>query len=415
MGLFSEYCGLGESHGVPHHVTDHLCRLHDIAYQRILDHGGDPYTNWNPADEAFLKGLASNVPEGIREKIVAYAADKIFKFKRYMLAPPMSDIESDEEAESLYTGQVELIDESDEEETKEDTPMMQVVSAEGNTRAEGATGKRKKREEHGMEPSGHGNTPATGTEQAGYIQKYVPCNYPDKLTLKSKMIQTGVLYGNGGATNPTWSYIAINTNSMKTFLKNSFGYISTQGNITQPNQFTQWNGIYGYYRVQQMEYRITFENVASTLTVTPTTTTLAQYGNSAIVGTLPTQTQSDLTSPSAATNVGYLKAWEQKQAKIHYLPGHNVGSSGTITHMSGCISPEDYDIDPLTTAADETWTAIGSDPATPRLLGVFASAAVPWNTGNADKTNLHAVQVLIECIYTYQLAGYYPSLRQTAV
>ena len=132
--------------------------------------------------------------------------------------------------------------------------MMQ-VSAEGNARAEGGAGKRKRKEEHGMEPSGHGNTPATGTEQAGYIQRYVPCNFPDKMTLKAKKIQTGVLYGSGGAANPTWSYLAINTNSIKTFLKNSFGFTSTQGSATQPNQVTQWTGVWGYYRVQQMEYK----------------------------------------------------------------------------------------------------------------------------------------------------------------
>lgn len=79
MGLFSNYCGPGGK-GVPRHVTDTLCKLHDESeeYKHILW----AYTHFNGADEEFLKGLADVIPQSNEEGIVKWGAETYFNLKK---------------------------------------------------------------------------------------------------------------------------------------------------------------------------------------------------------------------------------------------------------------------------------------------------------------------------------------------
>jgi len=79
MGLFSNYCGPGGK-GIPRHVTDTLCKLHDESeeYKHILW----AYSHFNGADEDFLKALADVIPQSTEEGLVKWGAETYFRFKQ---------------------------------------------------------------------------------------------------------------------------------------------------------------------------------------------------------------------------------------------------------------------------------------------------------------------------------------------
>lgn len=79
MGLFSNYCGPGGS-GIPRHVTDYLCKLHDESeeYKHIVW----AYSHFNGADEEFLKALGDVIPENTEESIAKWGAETYFKLKK---------------------------------------------------------------------------------------------------------------------------------------------------------------------------------------------------------------------------------------------------------------------------------------------------------------------------------------------
>lgn len=269
---------------------------------------------------------------------------------------------------------------------------------------------KKRKEEHGMEPHGHGNTPATGTEQAGYIPRYVPVNFPDKFTIKEKFCE---LYEFRSAAQsggvPTQAWALWNTNS-------TFAVLNTSTNVgtnlatghSQPNQRDNWTAQYGYYRVESMDYRIhctALEAQTFTETAAPGPYAYATAVSDGILTLMPTQTASDVT------NSGMEALWEQKQSQNHYIQGR---SGGTSNHhvFHGTINPEDYDIDPITTAGDETWTAIGTSPTQPRLLGLSLTVGNIHNT--ISLLPECAVNVFVEFTFTVQYAGYKTNLRQAS-
>lgn len=78
MGLFSNYCGPGGK-GVPRHVTDTLCKLHDDSeeYKHILW----AYTHFNGADKTFLRELGKIIPQTGEERLVKWGAETFFRLK----------------------------------------------------------------------------------------------------------------------------------------------------------------------------------------------------------------------------------------------------------------------------------------------------------------------------------------------
>lgn len=79
MGLFSNYCGPG-GRGIPRHVTDTLCKLHDESeeYKHILW----AYSHFNGADEDFLKALGDVIPQSTEERLVKWGAETYFNLKK---------------------------------------------------------------------------------------------------------------------------------------------------------------------------------------------------------------------------------------------------------------------------------------------------------------------------------------------
>lgn len=266
--------------------------------------------------------------------------------------------------------------------------------------------KRKRGEEHHMEPHGHGNTPATGTLQANYIEKYVPVNFPDKIVLKHKYINRYVLRSTAltGVTAAP-ATVAWRTNSI--FAPD---LTASSPNVTnfaahQPNQRDNWAAQYGYYRVESLDYKITILNtsVQTQLLTSPSGFVGAQSTGDGLVSLIKTQTATDYTTPGAEAE------WEQKTVQLAVLPARLGGGSNMVC-FHGTVNPEDFDMDPLSTAADETWTQQGNNPATIKNMAI---QLCPFNpTSTIALLPEVGAMMMIEFVYTVQHAGYLPGLRQ---
>ncbi len=87
MGLFSNYCGLGDSKGKgTQHETDKLCKEHDDAYEEMIKEGKNPYFSMNKADQMFLKKLKALKKSGtVKETVLKEVAKKFVEFKQVFL------------------------------------------------------------------------------------------------------------------------------------------------------------------------------------------------------------------------------------------------------------------------------------------------------------------------------------------
>jgi hypothetical protein len=264
--------------------------------------------------------------------------------------------------------------------------------------------KRKHHEEHHMEPHGHGNVPAAGLEQKGFLPKYVPVDYPTQIVLKLRYCQTYQLRSVAtAATAAVPCYQAWKTNDIFAPESGNSGVVS--GGAHQPNQRDNWAAQYGFYRVEQFHYKIKVINTASATVNGAVAFTAGQSANDAVVTTMKTINTSDYT------NTQQQSMWEQKFShnKVCQSSNGGKGHSNLIT-FRGCINPEDYDIDVETTASDSTWTAVGVSPGKPRY---FALCGQPLNpTTTAAQLPEIGLNVFVEFTYIVTFAQYNASLRQ---
>lgn len=262
----------------------------------------------------------------------------------------------------------------------------------------------------GTEPEGHGNAPATGTHIGGFVEKYVPVNFPDKFTVKERYCDSWVMRSTANAaSNPSRAYIIWNTNNC--FLPLNASLFAKQNLTHRPNQRANWAAQFGYYRVVDFTYKITVTNISAGTgfieTASPPGTFVNPvYVNDCIMTLQKVQIATDVNS----STVEQESQWEQKTSHNEYLQSRSPGSLKTIHVFTGDVKSEDFDMDPVTTAADETWTAVGISPNTTKLLGLSCNIVSPYNT--AALLAEVGVQVFAEFTYTVQYAGYLPGLRQ---
>lgn len=387
-------------------------------YAEMLARGHDPYLHWNKADQIMQNALRDLVPEGLREHVLAQSAAFLWAAKQASTPvstyefEPIGTEEEEEQKDEAYTEEIrqrehEYTSQTLSQPILRGSEQMQ-SSALGHPKEEAHGGKRKRREEHGMEPAGHGNTPATGTEQAGYIAKYLPVNFPDKFTIKERYVNVYDMRSiTTMASVATPAVIGWRMNSC--FAPEAYASanaLSAYGH--RPNQRANWATQYGYYRVESVSYKLTCVNSSASAVATtqnpPGTFNGNQSISDAVLTLMETQTASDMT------NTSQISMWEQKDAQNVVLLSRLAGHDKATHVYKGVVNPEDYDIDPLTTAADETWTAVGANPATVKNMYLAVQPLNPTNT----VALLPEVGVLVyaEFYFTVQYAGYVPGLRQ---
>ena len=100
---FSEYCGLGESSGLPEHSTDGVCKRHDENYVKIIKEGGNPYWTWNWADEQMLNELKTITSGSVREYIVNKAGQLFTQGKKLLpTLKSQSQIDAEQQAATMF-------------------------------------------------------------------------------------------------------------------------------------------------------------------------------------------------------------------------------------------------------------------------------------------------------------------------
>lgn len=389
-------------------------------YQEIRDRGQNPYLNWNDADAWMLEEIKKFVPRGFRSTLTSHAAASLWAFKReYAPTLPSTHEEWDESDEER----------KDEEYQEQQRPLgnlratrQEDMSGHGESRImrhdESAGAKRKRTEEGGhggntgLEPHGHGNTPASGLKQDNYIDRYVPVNFPNKMVLKLRYCQSS--YGrsittSAGVATPFYQIITAN-NVYNPWGANAGVTSGAQGGH-QPNQRDNWAAQYGYYRVESMDYEITAINTSQNTTTTtqPSTFVNPQSIQDAIITVQKTLNTGDTTT------VSQFAKWENKIShNVILCSANKYGGSHGVSNshvFRGTINPEDYDMDVTTTAQDETWTAVGSNPSVGRYLIISGEPLNPTNT--VALLPEIGITFFVNLTFTVQFAGYLPSLRET--
>lgn len=269
--------------------------------------------------------------------------------------------------------------------------------------------KRQRKEEAGMEPKGHGNAPATGTHLAGYVEKYVPRNFPDKFVLKQRWVGSFVVRNAPTAGTPApVQYILFNTNSIRQMYGATSGVLCDRASTTRPNQYTNWSAQFGYYRVTEFDYKLTCTNLCNAFQIQtaspPGAFTTSVASSDALLTLMKTQAATDFSQCQQE------ELWEQKLAHNVVLTQRAGGTTASQHVFSGTVCPEDYDIDPVTTAGDETWTVVTANPTQARYIGLSVQPLTSYST--AGLLPEVGVSVFAELQVTVQYGGYLPALRQ---
>ena len=238
---------------------------------------------------------------------------------------------------------------------------------------------------------------AKGAEQAGkgkqvVVPRAIPHNYNNNYTVR--LTYTDALnltvVGNGGY-------------ALYTFRTNSIYDPDYTGTGHQPLMRDLWASQYDYYTVLACHYHIELYNCSGRDPITYTAVgSSAQSVGGVITALLPTTNVTDITNMGSGLP---FPSVEMKNVQSQALwPEHVVEYNGTLT-------PGDFLVDAKDEDSDATWTAVGSNPAVPRFLGLALNSV---NSGAFPGQNEQAstnVQMWVKLHYDVQFTQLNQTLR----
>lgn len=240
-----------------------------------------------------------------------------------------------------------------------------------------------------------------GAEQVGQglevsIPKNVPHlfnnNYTVKLTYADNFFHN--LAQNGTAS------------ASQVFRMNSIFDPDFTGTGHQPILRDLWASQYDYYTVLQCDYSIRLYNGhAEAVTFTSVGTNAQKVGCVNVVHFLGSTNSSDM---SAAANGMIYPAAEMKNTTTSFLiPDDYLELKGSLTQGDFIVDAKDAD-------SDNTWVAVGSNPAIPRFFGYVISPAVWVALGGVNEAPYSTIQVQVVIDYTVQFTQMNQSLRSVS-
>ena len=238
----------------------------------------------------------------------------------------------------------------------------------------------------------------SGPEQVGNgLDVTVPRNVPH-------------LYNNNYTVKLTYADnfkhdIAINgsASTAQVFRMNSIFDPDVTGTGHQPVMRDLWASQYDYYTVIQADYKLRFYNASfDSITYTAVGTSAQRPSCVNVTHVLGTTNSADITTPAN----GFI----YPQAEMKNTVTELLTPEGYI-EFKGSLTPGDFVVDAKDADSDNTWVAVGSNPAVPRFFGYILSPAY-WTTFTGQSETLMAciqVQVIID--YTVQFTQMNQSLR----
>lgn len=238
----------------------------------------------------------------------------------------------------------------------------------------------------------------SGPEQVGNgLDVTVPRNVPH-------------LYNNNYTVKLTYADnfkhdIAINGSASiaQVFRMNSIFDPDVTGTGHQPVMRDLWASQYDYYTVIQADYKLRFYNASfDSITYTAVGTSAQRPSCVNVTHVMGTTNSADITTP--ANGFIYPQA-EMKNTVTEFLtPEGYIEFKGSLTQGDFIVDAKDAD-------SDNTWVAVGSNPAVPRFFGYILSPGF-WTTFTGGSETLYAciqVQVIID--YTVQFTQMNQALR----
>lgn len=163
----------------------------------------------------------------------------------------------------------------------------------------------------------------------------------------------------------------------------------------QPYQRDTWANMYAYYAVIKCDYEFSITNT-NPKDSTDQNTGGAYTNSNWVLATRRITTQPGLlTTASASTD----DMFEEKYAENLVIP------PGETRTFKGSLTQGDFIKNVVDEDTDNTWVAVGSNPAVDRVLGINLQRMFPASTGES-KTTIN-IMTHTKLVYTVQFADYY--------
>lgn len=158
----------------------------------------------------------------------------------------------------------------------------------------------------------------------------------------------------------------------------------------QPNQRDLWAAMYSYYTVLACDYKIKMYNASvDTLTFTEGGSSSQRMG-SLNVNCMATTNTSDFTGT-------YLfPMGEMKNVRTKFLPPEGTAK------FQGVLTPGDFIMDGKDADTDTTWTAVGSNPAVDRYLGIHVTPVAQATQVGQSESQYATLVLQVILNYTVQ-------------